>query len=114
MKALYCNTRNALRRKAKEMSKKRSRGALNERQQAGLDRRMSNLQEKMNESKSSRANIPVLLKPRAPLMFLLPQMPMRLRSVMISIPMGVMLKTMRSLLKQMCQQGECDHCKGSP
>ncbi|ORX42777.1 hypothetical protein DM01DRAFT_1400564 [Hesseltinella vesiculosa] len=47
MKALYCNTRNALRRKAKEMSKKRSRGALNERQQAGFDRRMSNLQEKM-------------------------------------------------------------------
>ncbi|ORX49763.1 hypothetical protein DM01DRAFT_1393748 [Hesseltinella vesiculosa] len=57
MKALYCNTRNALRRKAKEMSKKRSRGALNEGQQAGLDRRMSNLQEKMDFYKKERKQI---------------------------------------------------------
>ncbi|ORX43313.1 hypothetical protein DM01DRAFT_1378798 [Hesseltinella vesiculosa] len=57
MKALYCNTRNALRRKAKEMSKKRSRGALNERQQAGFDRRMSNLQEKMDFYKKERKQI---------------------------------------------------------
>ncbi|ORX47800.1 hypothetical protein DM01DRAFT_1348540 [Hesseltinella vesiculosa] len=39
------------------MSKKRSRGALNERQQAGFDRRMSNLQEKMDFYKKERKQI---------------------------------------------------------